>query len=133
MITLPLARTDALPDGTDYFSEKYDGCEVSPSCLDCPLSRCRLDNPLDFRGEAFTRRNAMIWRWRTEVGLSVLEIARQLKLAKRTVYGILARGPYEMSPLDEAEMTSAIPEPAVVAERGAQAQTAHSRVLYESV
>lgn len=133
MTSLPRVRDDSLPEGVDYFSEKYDGCEYSVTCLNCPLPECRFDNPLEFKAESFARRNAMIWRWRTEVGMSVLEISRQLKLAKRTVFGILAKGPHEMDPLDEVEWSQTSSETAGVAPRAAQRKTAPSRVVYESV
>lgn len=36
-------RRDALPEGREY---RDDGCEVSGSCLSCPLPRCRFEEPV---------------------------------------------------------------------------------------
>lgn len=33
-------RFDAYPEGTDY---KDEGCDLAPSCLNCPFARCRYD------------------------------------------------------------------------------------------
>ena len=35
-------RSDTLPENTRY---KDDGCDVSSSCLGCPLAKCRYDDP----------------------------------------------------------------------------------------
>ena len=37
---LPLVRRDTLPEHTDY---RDTGCDLSRSCLRCPLARCKYD------------------------------------------------------------------------------------------
>ncbi len=37
---LPLVRRDTLPERTEY---RDTGCDLSASCLRCPLARCRFD------------------------------------------------------------------------------------------
>ncbi len=39
---LPRVRRDALPEHADY---RDTGCDLAPSCLRCPLRRCRYDEP----------------------------------------------------------------------------------------
>ena len=43
---LRLVRRDALPEDSTYFD---DGCDISPSCLACPLIKCRYDRPAGLR------------------------------------------------------------------------------------
>lgn len=95
MTTLPLVRKDQLPEAVDYMSAVPDGCSVSASCFECPLPQCRHEYPEEYAAQVKARRNAQIWRWRTKVGLSVTEIARQLKLSTRSIHRVLADGPYE--------------------------------------
>ena len=39
---LPLAQERQLPENATY---RDDGCDLHPSCLSCPLPRCRYDVP----------------------------------------------------------------------------------------
>lgn len=71
-----------LPENYNYADT---GCELAPSCLECPLAKCKYDNP------KWSRRNLMrdqeIVRLRTQ-GLKVSHIAKIVNTSERTVYRV---------------------------------------------
>jgi Helix-turn-helix domain of resolvase len=79
-------REDALPEHLDY---RDDGCEVFPSCLACPLPRCRYDVPGGARAILNVVRDAEIRRMRFEGDLEVEEIAKRFRVSRRTVFRVL--------------------------------------------
>lgn len=85
---------DELPQEQEHYQD--DGCDLFPSCLRCPLNRCRYDDPGRQTGKEL--RNAEILRLRQE-GVSVCELAERFGVSRRTVYRIIAprwnRGSYE--------------------------------------
>lgn len=81
-------REDALPEHTQYRDE---GCEISPSCLRCPLPRCRYDEPGGIRSLLAEYRDREILRLRAE-GWSVDDLARRFHVSRRSVFRILKRG-----------------------------------------
>lgn len=84
---LPLVeRRDALPEHMTYRDE---GCELAPRCLECPLPRCKYDEPGGARRlRVETRDHALVCAWRAE-GLSVNELARRFGVSRRSVFRIL--------------------------------------------
>lgn len=87
-MTFKTVRSDTLPENTRYAD---DGCEVAISCLQCPLSMCKYDDPGWLRREDRRRRDDEIFRLR-KLGISVPELARQFKVSSRTVHRIVQRG-----------------------------------------
>lgn len=87
---LPLApvRSDTLPENTRY---RDDGCEVSATCVNCPLPVCKYDDPGWLRRENRHDRDVEILQRRDE-GLPVPDIARRFGLSTRTVHRVLQRG-----------------------------------------
>ncbi len=81
-------RSDTLPENTRYAD---DGCEVSASCLDCPLAMCKFDDPGWLHRQDRGRRDDEIFRLR-KAGVPVPELARQFKVSTRTVHRIVQRG-----------------------------------------
>ncbi len=79
-------REDALPEHLDY---RDDGCEVFPSCLSCPLPRCRYDVPGGARAMLNVTRDSEIRRMREEGDLDVDEIASRFRVSRRTVFRVL--------------------------------------------
>lgn len=80
------AGLDLLPENKQYRDE---GCELAPSCLDCPLPRCVLDAP---RGRAVLykrRRDEEIVRACRHEGLSRAELAERFDISQRTVQRVL--------------------------------------------
>lgn len=80
-------RSDALPEHIDY---RDDGCDLFPSCLSCPLARCRYDVPGGVRALLNRERDRQMRLLRTEAGLSVDAIAERFQVSRRTVFRALA-------------------------------------------
>jgi hypothetical protein len=81
------ARIDALPENTAYADT---GCDLYPSCLRCPLPRCRYEEPGGAPAMLRLGRNASISRLANQQGLGVDQIAQMFGLSRRTVFRVLA-------------------------------------------
>lgn len=81
------ARSDALPEHLDY---RDDGCDIFPSCLACPLPRCRYDVPGGVRAMLNQERDHQIRVLKEDLGLTVDEIAERFQVSRRTVFRALA-------------------------------------------
>ena len=79
---------DALPERYPYRDE---GCEVSPSCLRCPLAQCKYDDPDWFQRQKRDERDREIVSALRQDGLSVTQAASRFALSQRTVFRILRR------------------------------------------
>ena len=79
---------DVLPE---RFSYRDDGCEVSVSCLRCPLPQCKYDDPGWLQRERLRERDQEVVSALREQGLSVAEAAARFSLSQRTVFRILRR------------------------------------------
>ncbi len=86
--TLAPVRSDTLPENTRY---KDDGCDVSSTCLDCPLPLCKYDDPGWLQRESRRTRDDEIFRLRRK-RVPVAEISRQFGISTRTVHRIVQRG-----------------------------------------
>jgi hypothetical protein len=79
-------RADALPEGREY---RDTGCDLFPSCLRCPLPRCRYETE---GGVARMLREArdrvIVASW--ERGEKAEDIARSLGMGKRQVYRVVS-------------------------------------------
>ena len=79
---------DRLPDYSEY---RDQGCDLSPSCLRCPLPKCRHDKQEGGRRVSKRLRDLEIFRRRTASGRSVSELATEFDLSKRTIQRIIRR------------------------------------------
>ena len=87
---LPIpARADALPEYTDYADT---GCDLYPSCLHCPLPRCRYEEPGGAAAMIRTGRDASILRLADQQGMSVDRLAEMFGLSRRTIFRVLRAG-----------------------------------------
>lgn len=86
---LRLIRHDALPEHIQYRDE---GCELSPSCLNCPLPYCRYDHPGGLRHIRNRGRDSEIIRLRHRERLPINALARRFGVSRRTVFRALKRG-----------------------------------------
>jgi transposase-like protein len=80
-------RRDALPEHTQYTDA---GCDIHPSCLTCPLVRCRYDEPGGARKVLSEDRDRSIVTLQRE-GSSIDAIADRFGVSRRTVFRVLAR------------------------------------------
>lgn len=85
LLRRPKSRTDSLPEFTRY---RDDGCEVNPSCLTCPLPRCRYEEPGGLRAILNESRDRQIIELRGR-GVSVDAIADRFGVSRRTVFRVL--------------------------------------------
>jgi hypothetical protein len=79
---------DRLPDYSEY---RDQGCDLSPSCLRCPLPKCRHDKQEGGRRVSKRLRDLEIFRQRTASGRSISELATEFDLSKRTIQRIIRR------------------------------------------
>jgi hypothetical protein len=83
---LPRVRADALPEHTDY---PDTGCDVSESCLRCPLARCKYDVPAGGRSLSATARNREIVLLRERYRAPINLLASTYGVTRRTVFRAL--------------------------------------------
>jgi len=81
----PRVRSDALPEFTRY---RDNGCDVHPSCLSCPLPRCRYEEPGGLRALLNKTRDEQIANQRAS-GVPVAELATRFGVSRRTVFRVL--------------------------------------------
>jgi hypothetical protein len=86
----PSVCRDALPENVGYRDE---GCDLSPSCLNCRLPICRYDRPGGTRRLRTLDRDEEIVRLRRRERLPIDDVARRFHLSRRTVFRILRRCP----------------------------------------
>ena len=79
---------DALPEHVRYRDE---GCDLSPSCLNCRLPLCRYDLPGGTRRLRTLPRDEEIARLRRCERLPIDVLARRFEVSRRTVFRILRR------------------------------------------
>ena len=97
----PRVRSDALPEFTRY---RDSGCDVSSSCLACPLPRCRYEEPGGLRALLNKTRDEQMVTQRA-IGVPVAELATRFGVSRRTVFRVLgnkARQPIPIRQSDEA-------------------------------
>ena len=82
------ALLDVVPERYPYHD---DGCEVSSSCLKCPLPQCKYDDPGWFQRHKRNGRDREVMAAMRGDGLSVPEVAARFALSQRTVFRILRR------------------------------------------
>lgn len=79
---------DAPPE---YYPYKDTGCDAYPSCLACPLPRCKYDDPGWLQRERRLLRDRALLSLHGANGRSVEELARDFGISERTVFRIISR------------------------------------------
>ncbi len=79
---------DRVPELYPY---RDDGCELSPSCLNCPLPRCKYDDPGWLQRERRSKRDRAVLDARRRRDLTVPQLAERFGVSERTVFRILSR------------------------------------------
>lgn len=82
------ASLELLPERYPYRDE---GCEVSPSCLKCPLPQCKYDEPGWLQRQKQNERDSEVVAALLQGELSVKEAASRFALSQRTIFRILRR------------------------------------------
>ena len=81
----PRLRGDRLPEETGY---RDDGCDVSESCFNCPLPRCRYEEPGGLRALLNESRDREIVQLRLK-GMPVEQLADRFGVSRRTVFRVI--------------------------------------------
>ena len=87
-MALGYVRSDTLPENTRY---RDDGCDAAVTCLECPLSLCKYDDPGWLQRENRRTRDDEIFRLRSQQ-VPVAEISKRFGISTRTVHRIVQRG-----------------------------------------
>ncbi len=88
---LPLI--DVFPE---HFPYSDNGCDISPSCLNCPLPRCKYDSDDEghrnwLQRETRQQRDQEVMMARIKEGKTVPQLARIFELSERTIHRIIKR------------------------------------------
>lgn len=78
---------DIIPDDVNW---KDTGCEIYPSCLNCPLDKCMEEEPRGRQRLRMLARSTRIAELKDQ-GKSISEIARYFQVSPRTVQRALAK------------------------------------------
>ena len=87
VLELP-ARSDALPEYVDYADT---GCDLYPSCLNCPLPQCRYEVNGGASTMLRTGRDASIIAAAKRYGATIDDLARTFGLSRRTIFRVLEK------------------------------------------
>ena len=94
-----------LQDATPEFYHYEDtGCEVSSACLDCPLPKCKYDDPDWFHRHRRIARDWMVWDTIESEGLTMEAAADRFSVTVRTVFRKIQRYREAAQDLDHATM-----------------------------
>ncbi len=87
-----MAKSGVLCDmRPEYCQYEDSGCELSATCLRCPLPRCRYDEPGGRRRLLNSKRDREIQGLRRECGVAIRELAARYGVSARTVHRILRK------------------------------------------
>lgn len=87
-VSLSRPRADALPENTEY---RDTGCDLYPSCLRCPLPRCRYEDPGGAAAILRDGRDAAILRLAGDGTMTIDQIAEAFGLSRRTIFRVLRK------------------------------------------
>jgi predicted transcriptional regulator len=76
------------PSSKDFFLD--DGCEYSKSCLECPLTLCKYDDPILDNSKSKNNRNMIINNMKKS-NMTNKDIAETLNISTRTVHRVLSQ------------------------------------------
>ena len=82
----PDTGRDSRPEFVHY---RDVGCEISPSCLRCPLPQCRYDDPGWLRRRIKEKRDQQVLKARDQDDLGPSDLAQRFNVSRRTIHRIL--------------------------------------------
>ena len=107
-----LKSPSANPSGTgrivdtvpEFYHYEDTGCEVSPSCLNCPLPQCKYDDPVWFQQHRRTARDLNVLTTMRLENLTVEQAAERFSVTVRTIFRIMHRCRQAMPGLEAEEL-----------------------------
>ena len=100
----PLSAGPMLDSVPEMYHYEDTGCEVSPSCLNCPLPQCKYDDPVWFQRYRRMGRDMKVWRTIHSESLTAEEAAQRFSVTVRTVFRIMRRCRESIPEMDMDEM-----------------------------
>lgn len=102
MVSTISTRTtvDAVPE---FFHYEDTGCEVSLSCLNCPLPQCKYDDPAWFQHYQRLSKDLIVLTAMQSENLTVDEAAERFSVTVRTIFRIMRRCREAQPELEEQE------------------------------
>ena len=91
-MTAVLTDRNESADTTPEFCHYEDtGCEVSAACLECPLPRCKFDDPAWYQRNRRLARDFRVMYAIQQESLSIEEAAERFSVTVRTIFRTLQR------------------------------------------
>ena len=87
----PITSSPILDDVPEFYHYEDTGCEVSASCLNCPLPQCKYDDPAWFQRNRRLARDFKIWAAMQQEDLAVEGAAERFSVTVRTIFRIMRR------------------------------------------
>ncbi len=87
----PITSSPVLDAVPEFYHYEDTGCEVSTSCLNCPLPQCKYDDPAWFQRNRRLARDFKIWSAMQQDDLTVEEAAERFSVTVRTIFRIMRR------------------------------------------
>ena len=96
-----ITQVDAVPE---YYHYEDTGCEVSPSCLTCPLPQCKYDDPTWFQRHRRMARDMKVWTTMQSESLTAEAAAQRFSVTVRTIFRITRRCREAVQEVDQEEL-----------------------------
>ena len=93
---------------SEYYHYEDTGCEVSSSCLVCPLSRRRYDDPVWYQRLRRTAKDMKVWRTVESEGLTAEEAAMKFSVTERTIFRMISRCKEALLELNKDEVLALV-------------------------
>ncbi len=87
----PITSSPVLDSVLEFYHYEDTGCEVSASCLNCPLPQCKYDDPAWFQHNRRLARDFKVWSVMQQESLTVEEAADRFSVTVRTIFRIIRR------------------------------------------
>jgi len=106
-MTAVLTETQESIDTVPEFCHYEDtGCEVSTACLDCPLPRCKFDDPAWYQRNRRLARDFRVMYTIQQESLSMEEAAERFSVTVRTIFRTLQRCRKALATVEEQSLAA---------------------------
>ncbi len=85
------ASVDIVDPTQEFFHYEDTGCEVSPSCLNCPLPQCKYDDLIWYQRNRRLAKDFQVVTTMQREKLSVEAAAERFSVTVRTIFRIMHR------------------------------------------